>query len=262
MKAPQNILQVNGLVVATVDYGEKDRVLTVLTSEMGLVSVYVRGARQIKSRQMVASSLFSYGTFFLIEKKSMYTLKEAMISETFYDLRLAIDRAALAAYVCEVICYVGTEQPDEELLRLTLNTLYAISKGLYPVAHIKATFEWRVATLLGFMPDMSACMHCGSTEGEFVLHIPRGQIVCSSCRGSLEERQTTEEEGMVGQIALLTLGVRQAIHYVTHTTPDRLFAFRVNEEEIHLFYGAAETYLGWHADKKFSTLAFLKQVLD
>ena len=39
MRTPQNILQVNGLVVAVVDYGEKDRVLTILTSEMGLVSV-------------------------------------------------------------------------------------------------------------------------------------------------------------------------------------------------------------------------------
>ena len=262
MKAPQSIIQTQGIVVSVTDYAEKDRVLTILTKEMGLISVYARGVRQYKSRQMSASSLFCYGKFSLIEKKSMYNLKEAEIEETFYDLRLSVERAALAGYVCEVICHTGTEQPDEELLRLTLNTLYAISKGLYPLPHIKAAFEFRVASLLGFMPDVTACSHCGTTEGDFVLHIPRGQLICDTCRHGLQERQAAEEEGGAGEIILLTTGILHAIGYTTHTTVDRLFAFRCDEEESHLFYHAAEAYLGWHTDKKFASLDFYHQVAD
>jgi hypothetical protein len=60
----------------------------------------------------------------------------------------------------------------------------------------------------------------------------------------------------------LSFKFRQAIHYVTHTSVDRLFSFRLDEDEVHLFYHAAEAYLGWHTDKKFSTLAFLQQVME
>ena len=44
--------EVKGLVIRTVDIKESDRLITIFTEEMGVVSALARGARSLKSRQM------------------------------------------------------------------------------------------------------------------------------------------------------------------------------------------------------------------
>ena len=47
--------EVKGLVLRTTDISESDRMLTVYTEEEGIVSVYSRGSRSLKSRNMSAT---------------------------------------------------------------------------------------------------------------------------------------------------------------------------------------------------------------
>jgi DNA repair protein RecO (recombination protein O) len=262
VRTPATLEEVHGIVVSVTDISERDRILSLLTAERGMISVYAAGARQLKNRYMAATQPFCYGKFLLAEQAGRFTIREAELEEIFYELRTDITRAALASYICEVIGYTGTEQPDTELLRLTLNTLYAVSRGLYPLPHIKAAFELRVAALLGFMPDVDACAFCGATEGEFILHIPQGHLICNACRDSLAARAEQDGEGAGQEIALLTDGVRAAIRYVLHAPADRIFSFRLQEDEVHLFSHAAEDYLSWHTDHRFASLQFYKQVID
>ena len=43
--------EVRGLVIRTVDIKETDRLITIFTEEMGVVSALARGARSLKSRK-------------------------------------------------------------------------------------------------------------------------------------------------------------------------------------------------------------------
>ncbi len=257
MKKPETVREVHGLVVNSVDIGERDRLLTVLTGEMGLVTVFGASCRQLKSRYMAATQMMSYGKFLLRESGDRLSLKEAEVMDTFYGLRTDIGKASLAAYLCEVLTYTGTEQGDNDLLRLALNTLYVIEKGLYPLSHIKATFEYRLAAHLGFMPDVSACRICGST-GESVLEIPSGQILCEECRNTLAAKR---EEGPM-EIALLSSGARAAIHYIVTAPLEKVFSYRLEEDDRRLLSHSAEDYLLYHTDHMYATLTFYKQVID
>lgn len=263
MKAQAKDTEVHGLVVSCTDIGERDRMLSLLTAEAGLISVFAGGAKQLKNRYMAATQPFCYGKYLLSYASGKYRLKEVDLEETFYELRTGLGEAALASYVCEVISYTGTEQPDDALLRLTLNTLYAISRKLYPLSHIKSAFEFQVSALLGFMPDVEACAYCGSTEGQFVLHIAKGHLVCDACRRGIAAQEAREEGEDIASICLMTDGVRQSIRYILHAPVNRLFSFRLTEEEDKmLLERAAEDYLAWHTDKRYQTLDFYKQVTD
>ncbi len=257
MKAPETDLEVHGLVLNITDIGERDRMLSLYTREVGLISVYAAGAKQLKNRYMAATQPFCYGRFLLRERGGKYTLREADLKETFFSLRTSLGRAALASYVCEVVGFTGTEEPDEGLLSLTLNTLYAIANDLYPLPHIKATFEARAASLLGFMPDVEACALCGGREASYLLHISRGNLLCHTCRDSLEGRQT--EEGGEVSVAYLTEGARQALSYIVHAQPERVFSYRLEEGDASLLGIASEEFLRWHIDRTFASLAFYKQ---
>lgn len=258
-------ISVTGLVVRSVNYGERDRILTVYTEEKGLITVMANGSRSLKSRAVVAAELFCYSRYLLSFQKGRYTLKEVELLESFFDLRTDVTKVALAGYVCEVLSHVGTENIGEkELLRLSLNTLYALAKDKAPAEQIKGAFEMRAAAILGFMPDLSACASCGEEGTDVLLDVMNGSVTCAECRREAEESFTAEEYDPAHATILcpLTENARAALFYVLRCPVERILGFRLeNAADMESFTKTAETYLLNHLETGFKTLDFYKQLL-
>ena len=257
-------VNVTGLVVRSVNYGERDRILTVYTEEKGLITVMANGSRSLKSRAVVAAELFCYSRYLLSYKNGRYTLKEVELSESFFELRTDVTKVALAGYVCEVLSHVGTENSaDRDLLRLSLNTLYAIAKEKAPLAQIKGAFEMRAAAILGFMPELSSCTSCGEEGVDVVLDVMNGSVTCAACRRAAEDAFAREEYDPTHAVILcpLTESARAALFYVLRCPLERILAFRLeNAADMDSFSRAAETYLLNHLETGFKTLEFYKQL--
>ena len=256
---------VTGLVVRSVNYGERDRILTVYTEEKGLITVTANGSRSLKSRAVVAAELFCYSRYLLAYQNGRYTLKEVELLESFFDLRQDVTKVALAAYVCEVLSHVGTEnEADRELLRLSLNTLYAIAKDKAPLTQIKGAFEMRAAAVLGFMPELSYCISCGEEGTDTVLDVMNGSVTCAACRRAAEDSIAPEEYDPAHAMILcpLTENARAALFYVMRCPVERFLAFRLaGAADENSFARAAETYLLNHLETGFKTLDFYKQLM-
>ncbi len=258
-------ISVTGLVVRSVNYGERDRILTVYTEEKGLITVMANGSRSLKSRAVVAAELFCYSRYLLSCQKGRYTLKEVELVESFFDLRTDVTKVALAGYVCEVLSHVGTENIGEkELLRLSLNTLYALAKDKAPIEQIKGAFEMRAAAILGFMPELSTCASCGEEGTDVMLDVMNGSVTCAKCRREAEEAFTAEEYDPAHATILCPLSenARTALFYVLRCPVERILGFRLeNTADMESFAKAAETYLLNHLETGFKTLDFYKQLL-
>ena len=261
---PTSTLEVTGLVISTVDLGERDRLVTVLTAEHGVITFYANGARSLKSRYMAATQMFCYCVFFLSKRGDRYTLKDAELKESFFSLRTGVEKLALANYLCEIASYTGTSQPDTDLLRLMLNTLYATANDLFPIGRVKAAFEIRCAAILGFMPELSGCSQCGCDTGDFYLDVLNGNILCAECKEyfpaefNMYDVVVTDDFRRV--ICILSPGARAAMQYAIKAPLDRLFSFSLSEEDESLFYRATEAYLLCQLDHSFPSLSFYKQV--
>lgn len=260
------IVMVSGLVVRTTDYGERDRILSLYTDELGLITVTANGSRSLKSRSLVATELFCYSRFVLTKRADRYTVKEVELIESFFDLRSDVTKIALAGYACEVLAHVGTENmPEPSLLRLCLNTLYAIAKEKAPEALIKGAFEMRAAAILGFMPELSVCADCGEEGEDVVLDVMNGAVRCADCRRESDEGAFPEsiEDGAHATIlCLLTASARAALFYVLRCPLERILSFRLaGEEDVKSFAYAAETYLLNHLERSFKNLEFYKTLL-
>ena len=163
------LTEVKGLVIRTVDIKETDRLITIFTEEKGAITALARGARSLKSRKMAATMQFCYSNFILYEQGDKLQVKEAELIDSFFDIRKTIEGLALSGYIAEVLSDVTVEEAERDLLRLSLNSLYAIAKGKYSTEKIKAAFEIRAASILGFMPDVLSCNNCGEKNGDFFL---------------------------------------------------------------------------------------------
>lgn len=255
-------IEVRGLIIRTVDIKETDRLVTIFTEEYGALTALARGARSLKSRKLSASMQFCYGRYVLYKQGDKYSIKEAELIENFFDLRQSIEGLALANYICEVLSFVTVEEADKDLLRLSLNSLYAISKGIHSVEKIKAAFEIRAISILGFMPSILSCHNCDEKNGYFFFDIMGGIIECRSCHekreiGRIEHADPHETH----IICILSEGAKTALGYCIYSPIERIFSFNISSADMHLFSRAAEEYILNQLERSYKSLDFYKSVL-
>ena len=253
---------VTGLIIRTADIKESDRLVTIFTEETGVITAIAKGARSIKSRQMSATLQFCYGRYVLYQKNDFYWIKEAELIESFFDIRKRLEGLALASYLCEVLSDVTVSEADKELLRLSLNSLYAIAKGEVSLRKIKAAFELRAAAILGFSPEILSCRSCENRAGDFYLDVMDGSLICADCHTEAEAAfDPSVDDGHERHLlCILPEGAKIAAGYVIYSPLERIYAFRIGEEEMRFFAIAAEQYLLNHLERNFKTLDFYKEV--
>lgn len=259
------LTEVKGLVIRTADLSESDRIITIFTDTLGVISAYANNSRSLKSRYMAAAQIFCYGSYMLYKRGDRFWVREVDLIESFFGLRSSIVKTALAAYFCELLCDVETNEADLPTLRLMLNALYAIEHDLAPLDRIKSAFELRLASQIGFMPDLGGCSECGRQDGVMYMDVMDGVALCAECReyAATERREedilyTGEEHQRV--ILILTEGVADAMRYVIRTPIERVFSFRLKDEDAFSLYRATEQYLLNHLERGFDTLNFYKEV--
>ncbi len=254
--------EVRGLVIRTVDIKETDRLVTIFTEEQGRITALARGARSLKSRKLAATMQFCYGRYVLYKQGDKLWVKEAELIENFFDIGQSIEGLALANYIAEVLSVVTVAEADRDLLRLSLNSLYAISKKLYSVEKIKAAFEIRAISILGFMPNVLSCHLCDEGGGDFFFDIMGGIIECRSCHNKREKGRIEHLDPHESHIVcILSEGAKTALGYCIYSPIERIFSFNISDSDMHLFSRATEEYLLNQLEHGFKSLDFYKSVL-
>lgn len=257
----------DGLVLRVMDREDNDKFLTVLTPDRGQISVIAKGARSVHSKLLPLVQPYTYANFEIYEKNgSLGWLRGGSVIEPFYGVRNDLDNLSLAAYLAEVgMDVTGEGEPGVEILRLLLNSLYALAGGLRPAWQIKGTFEMRVAGFSGFMPDLEGCAECDRTVSDpMYLDVMNGRLLCAECvRTAGRVRRTEMEMEDAGELTLLlpmSSSVTAACRYVLSARTERMFAFSLEESERDCFSSVCENYLLHHLERGFDSLNFYKSL--
>ena len=254
---------VDGLVLRVQNRGENDRLITLLTAN-GRMNAVCHGARSIKSKMANLTQPFVYGNFEINRRSgALPWVRGGSPNEVFYGLRESVEKVFLATYICDVAADLSGENTDcSEILRLTLNTLYAIMTDMRPLPQIKAAFELRAAAISGYRPDVLHCEDCGAEGMENTyFDVMNGAIVCSSClekRGAgLGKRYSSVYDDVRERSVLVPLGPASlsAIRFVLYSPQEKIFSFTLAEaEDLNTFSRAGEEYLLNHLGHGFDSL--------
>ena len=255
------LTEITGLVLKSVNLGEADRLITVFTKEMGTISALVKGARSLKNRNMSATQQFCYSSMVLYKNGDKYWVRESNLLESFFGLRESIEGLSLAGYIVEVLSDVTTAESEADLLRLALNSLYAISEKKYSLEKIKAAFEIRAVSIIGFMPEVLACRECGENAGDFIFDIMDGNIECYACHERMMRTTgKSVDDGERRIVRILSEGAKVALGYLIHSPLERIFAFNISESDMEILSRATEEYLINQLERTFRSLEFYKEV--
>ena len=244
---------VEGIVLKERSVGEQDKFIDILTRESGVVEVSVKGARKINGKSGSSTQLLAYSRFCIDRRGSYLYLNSAEPIHIFYGLRESLTKISLASYFAEVLRFcIRPETQNGDILRLMLNCLHYLENGGRDEAFLKAVFELRLMSEIGYMPDIVACRGCGVFEpDELFFCIRDGGFFCADCFDS----ETTDD------FMKIKLPVLSAVRHIVLADMGRLFNFRVSDGAQQRLSALAESYALTHLERSFGTLDFYKSLL-
>ena len=223
-------INTTGIVLREVTYKDSSKILTILTSSEGKLTVSAHGAFRKNSKLAAVTGLLVFSEMTLLRKKDRWTMTEARSVEQFIGLRDDLKLLSLGSYIAELTEAVADEDsPNPELLPLCLNALYALSEKIKAPEFIKPAFELRLMAISGFEPRL------GKTG--------------TSYPGSIEDG-----------VIQLSDGALSAAEYILNCDAKKLFSFTLSNEALHDLSKATENYLLTHLDKTFRTLDYYKKL--
>jgi len=96
-------LKTSGIVIKRMNYGEADRILTILTLDHGKIKAIAKGSRKILSKMGGSLEPFCLVNFIFHQGKSFYIVTSATVENYFEKIHTDINKTAKAFYIGELI---------------------------------------------------------------------------------------------------------------------------------------------------------------
>lgn len=141
-----------GIILKRTNYGEADRILTVLTKHRGKIKILAKGVRRIKSRRGPNVELFNWVVLFLHKGKNFDLLSEAEVKDGFHPIRRNLYKIGLTYQICELVDGLCPErQENPQVFNLLTETLKNLSVDERRGKFI-SNFELAILQELGYWP--------------------------------------------------------------------------------------------------------------
>ena len=171
------------IVLKTLDLGEADRILTLLTRHFGKVKVVAKGIRRPTSRLAGYAEPLSHATYQLARGRELDVLTGAESRSTYRAVREDLDRIAAAWYVAEVADRSTAERsPAAAVFDLVETALRHLEAGHAP-ALVCRWWDLHLLDRTGFRPELGVCARCAGAlrEATNAWSPYDGGAVCTSC---------------------------------------------------------------------------------
>lgn len=169
-----------------IDYGEADRIVTLLTPEFGIFKGFARSARKSRKRFGVSLEPFSRIEIqWKAGRSDLCLLQDADLLDARSGLRGDLHYFALACYAVELVELLLHEgEPHPAVYHLLQAYLDFLSAG-GDATIAKLLFELRLIQQLGYIPHLLHCSECfvDFTSGQAAFDVERGGSLCFACAG-------------------------------------------------------------------------------
>lgn len=210
-----------GIIISESKMGDYDKMLTILTPGMGKISCAARGARKTKSLLLAGTQILTFGEYMIFKGNGTYNLNSCEIIESFYNLRIDLDKLNLAAEITKLISMATNENENSyKALQLYLNTLYMISETQTDLKLIESIFKLRLMGIIGYMPNIRECTNCKKQENLNYFSIKDSGFKCQIC--AKQDKSSIK----------ITPTTQVALKYIFTSPPKKLYSFKIPEDSI------------------------------
>lgn len=240
------------LVLRRVDYGDADRILTVLTREHGKVGVIARGVRKAKASMAPHTDLFARSRVHIAKGRGeLDVLTQAQRVGAVLPAGDA-RRVACAALCAELADRVleGDHPLEAGIYELVADALEACADPARDPRAAVAWFARRMIDRLGYAPELTVCASCGSTLEERAawFSAAAGGLLCPRCAPH--------------DLAAVECGVRviKVLRVVAAGDAELYARLRLDAPTLVTLELVVERELAQHVDRRLRSLDVLRAV--
>jgi DNA repair protein RecO (recombination protein O) len=204
-------VKLNGVLLKTIDYGESDRIVSILSVERGKVSAFARGARASRKRFGGSLEPFTLVRAEATERPGgdLLALQSVSVVRGFGAIRGDLARIACAGYACDLARgLVRDAEPHAELLGLLVDYLGRLDAAPAQPSALRA-YELGALSAAGVMPRFQACARCGAAPGgqdRLQFDPAEGGVLCAACGRTASRGAPTLAADTVAALARLQAG--------------------------------------------------------
>ena len=233
-------VKTKGIIIAEKMMSDFDKMLTILTPNMGKIECMAKGARRPKSLLMAGTQFLCVGDYLLYKGSENYSMNSCETIELFYNIRIDLDKLKYAAYITKIINDVTTEnQNNYKVLQLFLNTLYVISNTDKDLELVTSIFRIRLLSIIGYRPEIRECKICKQKENLSKFSIKDNGFKCANCaktdKGAINMNETTKD----------------AIRYAILADAKKIYSFLIPQESIEELKIISKIYLNEKLEKEY-----------
>ena len=239
------LFKTKGIVIKETNYSDNDKILTVLTEDLGKISCIAKGARKTNSSLLAPSQFLVYSEFVLYKGSNFYHINSAEVLNTFYNLKTDYDKLEDAYSFTKILFTLTYENEENDgILSLCLNTLYILENKEFNLKLLKAIFKLKLLSLLGLAPNVLRCRKCGQAlfnkdTKEFIgchFSYSTNNVTCNQCKQEQDHKRES-----LGQINI-SHACFMAIGFVILSDTKKIFNFKLDENTQREFTNFVETY--------------------
>lgn len=245
------LYKVEGIVFRETKFKESDKIITVFTKENGKIQAMAKGARNPRNKLFSSTQILSYSEFITYKGKSLYSINQGDIINSFYDLREDLTKLAYASYIMELVDIATViEEPNEKLFYLLSKTLKLLSEGNTDFEILCRGFEIKYISFLGYKPVIKECVKCrNELKHNLKFSINYGGILCDKCNINDNYSIKIDEN------------IRNILNFLLYSPLDNLNELKLNVKLKSMTEDILIKYILGHTEvDKIKSLEFLKSV--
>lgn len=150
-------LVTNGIVLSRTNYGEADRIITVLTSDAGKLSLLARGVRKPKSKLAGGIELFSVSSITYIRGRGeLSTLVSTRLERHYGNIVKHLERVQLGYDLIKMLHRATEDEPEAEYFTLLQETFEALNDADVDLNLIRFWFTAQLLQFAGHAPNLQS----------------------------------------------------------------------------------------------------------
>lgn len=154
-------IKTRGMVLKAQDYKENDKLLWILTEDYGKVSVIAKGARKSKNKNFSNTLPFCFGEYVLFKGRTMFSLNEGRIIDSFQDILNNYDTLIYGSYFNELVDIAIEEEPCNEIFVNLIKAFFLMRNAAVDLDTLARAFEIKLLKATGYGISLEYCAVCG-----------------------------------------------------------------------------------------------------
>lgn len=177
------MIKTRGVILKTQDYKENDKLLWMYTEKLGKVSAIAKGAKKRNSKLSASTLVFCFGDYVLYKGRSMYTINEAYVINSFQEFIRDLDTITYCSYINELIDISSIEEEKNFNLFKELITIYYLIKNkVGDIEVLIRAFEIKMLYNTGYSLELGHCVQCGeSIKISNYVDLSNFGCICGKC---------------------------------------------------------------------------------